>query len=161
MLAATVDATPDGTKMVDRKPDSRLAEAHNQVMEAQSETSLSTVIATGANTARRVLPDSPADNRCRGGEHTKVGYESSQVSCPFVCQQEVTGNLQNGQAAALVEGLWLNRGKAGPVAVPEGCEGLEVVICNKVQSVDVESRVLRTTVEGDSNHGKTLSQELQ
>ena len=126
-------------------------------MEAQSETSLSTVIATGANTARRVLPDSPADNRCRGGEHTKVGYESSQVSCPFACQQEVTGNLQNGQVAALAEGLWLNRG-VGPVAVPEGCEGFEVVISNRVQSVDVESRVLRVTVEGGSNHGKTLSQ---
>ena len=70
------------------------------------------------------------------------------------------GNLQDGQVAALVEGLWLNRG-VGPVAVPEGCEGLEVVISNRVQSVDVESRVLRATVEGDSDHGKTLSQELQ
>ena len=161
VMAATVDVTPDRTKMVGEKPNSRLSEAHDHEMEAQSETSLSTVIATDANTARRVLPDSPIDDIGRGGEHTKVGYESSQVSCPFVCQQEVTGNLQDGQAAALVEGLWLNRGKAGPVAVPEGCEGLEVVICNKVQSVDVESRVLRTTVEGDSNHGKTLSQELQ
>ena len=129
-------------------------------MEAQSETALSTVIATGSNTARRVLPDSPADNRCRGGEHTKVGYESSQVSCPFACQQEETGNLQNRQVAALVRGLWLNRGVV-PVAVPEGCEGLEVVISNRVQSVDVESKVLRETVEGGSNHGKTLSQELQ
>ena len=160
VMAATVDATPDRTKMGDRKPNPRLAEAHNHGMEAQSETSLSTVIATGANTARRVLPDSPADNRCRGGEHTKVGYESSQVSCPFACQQEVTGNLQDGQAAALVEGLWLNRETAGPVAVPEGCEGLEVVIPNRVQNVDMESRMLRATVEGGSNHGKPLSQEL-
>ena len=159
VMAATVDVTPDRTKRVDRKPSSRLIEAHNHGVEAQSETSLSTVIATGTNTARRVLPDSPTDKRCRGGEHTKGGYESSQVSCPFACQQEVTGNLQNGQVAALVEGLWLNRG-VGPVAVPEGCEGLEVVIPN-VQSVDVESKVLRATVEGGSNHGKTLSQELQ
>ena len=45
--------------------------------------------------------------------------------------------------------------------MPEGCEGLEVVVSNRVQSVDVESRVLRATVEGGSNHGKTLSQELQ
>ena len=96
VMAATVDATPDRTKMVDRKPNSRLAEAHNHGMEAQSETSLNTVLATGANTARRVLPDSPADNRCRRGEHTKVGYESSQVSCPFALLQEVTGYLQNG-----------------------------------------------------------------
>ena len=110
VMAATVDVTPDGTKMVGRKPSSRLIEAHNHGVEAQSETSLSTVIATGTKTARRVLPDSPADNRCRGGEHTKVGYESSQVSCPFACQQELMGNLQDGQVAALVEGLWLNRG---------------------------------------------------
>lgn len=47
------------------------------------------------------------------------------------------------------------------MAVPGGCEGLKVVIPNRVQSVDVESRVLRATVEGDSNNGKTLSQELQ
>ena len=116
--ATTVDATPDRTKMGDRKPNPGLAKAHNHGTEAQSETSLSTIIATDANTARRVLPDSPADDRYRGGEHTKVGYESSHVSCPFACQQEVTGNLQDGQAAALVEGLWLNRETAGPVAVP-------------------------------------------
>ena len=51
----------------------------------------------------------------------------------------------------------MNRG-VGPVAVPEGWEGLEVVTSNRVQSVDVESRVLRATVEGGSNYGKTLSQ---
>ena len=105
VMATTVDATPDRTEMGDRQPNSRLAKAYNHGMEAQSETSLSTVTATGANTARRVLPDSPADNRCRRGEHTTAGYESSQVSCPFACQQEVTGNLQDGQVAALVEGL--------------------------------------------------------
>ena len=160
VMAATVDATPDRTKRVDRKSSYRLVEAHNHGVEAQSETSLRTVIATGANTARRVLPDSPADHRCRGGEHTKVGYESSQVSCQFAGQQEVTGNPQDGQVEASVEGLWWNR-EARTVAVPGGCEGLEVVIRNKVQSVDVESRMLRATVEGDSNHGKTLSQELQ
>ena len=54
----------------------------------------------------------------------------------------------------------MNRG-AGPAAVPEGCEGLEVVVSNRVQSVNVESKVLRATVEGGNNHGKTLSQELQ
>ena len=105
VMATTVDATPDRTEMVDRQPNYRLAKAHNHGMEAQSETSLSTIIATDAYTARRVLPDSPADNRCRRGEHTKVGYESSQVSCSFACQQEVMGNLQDGQVAALVEGL--------------------------------------------------------
>ena len=110
VMAATVDVTPDRTKMVGRKPSSRLIEAHNHEVEAQSETSLSTVIATDANTARRVMPDSPADDRYQGGEHTKVGYESSHVSCPFACQQEVMGNPQDGQVAALVEGLWLNRG---------------------------------------------------
>ena len=159
VMAATVDATPDRTKRRDRKPNPRPDEAHNHGMEAQSEISLSTVTATDTNTARRVLPDSPADDRYRGGEHTKVGCESSHVSCPFACQQEVTGNLQDGQAAALVEGLWLNRETAGPVAVPEGCEGLEVVIPNRVQNVNMESRMLRTTVEGGSNHGKPLSQE--
>ena len=126
-------------------------------MEAQSETSLSTVIATGANTARRVLPDSPADNRCRGGEHTKVGYESSQVSCPFALLREVTGYLQDGQFAAPAEGLLLSV-EAGPVAVPDECEDPKVFIHNKVKDGDVESRVLRATVEGGSNHGKTLSQ---
>ena len=157
VMAATVDATPDRTQMVDRKPSYRLVEAHNHGVEAQSETSLRTVIATDANTASRVLPDSPADHRCRGGEHAKMGYESSRISCPFACQQEVTGNSQNGQVEASVEGLWWNR-EARTVAVPGGCEGLEVVIRNKVQSVNVESR---RTVEGDSNHGKSLSQELQ
>ena len=82
-------------------------------MEAQSETSLSTIIATDAYTARRVLPDSPTDDKRRRGERTKVGYESSQSSCPFAYQQEVTGNLQDRQAAALVAGLWLNRGRGG------------------------------------------------
>ena len=158
VMAATVDATPDRTKMVDRKPSSRLVEAHNHGVEAQSETSLNTVIATGANTARRVLPDSPADHRCKGGEHTKVGYESSQVSCQFACQQEVTGNPQNGQVEASVEGLWWNR-EARTVAVPGGCEGLKVVIPNRVQNVNMESRMLKTMVEGGRNHGKPLSQE--
>ena len=92
------------------KTSSRLVETHNHMMEAQSETFLDTVTATGATIARRMLPDSPADNRCRGGEHTRVGYESSQVSCPSAVQQEVMGNLRDGQVAALVEGLWLNRG---------------------------------------------------
>ena len=36
-----------------------------------------------------------------------------------------------------------------------------MVILNRVQSVDVESRVLKATVEDDSHSGKTLSQELQ
>ena len=159
VMATTVDATPDRTEMGDRQPNSRLAKAYNHGMEAQSETSLSTIIATDAYTARRVLPDSPTDDKRRRGEHTKVGYESSQGSCPFACQQEVTGNLQDGQAAALVEGLWLNRETAGPVAVPEGCEGLEVVIPNRVQNVNMKSRMLRTTVEGGHNHGKPPSQE--
>ena len=73
VMAATVDATPDRTKMGDRKPNPRLAEAHTHGMEAQSETSLSTVIATDANTARRVLPDSPTDQR-RGGDLYKNAY---------------------------------------------------------------------------------------
>lgn len=107
MLATTVDATPDGTKMVGGMTSSRLVKVHNHLVEAQSETSLATVTATGAPTARGVLLYSPADNRCRGGEHTRVGYESSRVSCPFALQKEVMGNLQNGQVAALVEGLWL------------------------------------------------------
>ena len=67
--------------------------------------------------------------------------------------------MKDRQAAALVAGLWLNRGKAGPVAVPEEWEGLEVVVPNRVQNVNMESRMLRTTVEGGSNHGKPLSQE--
>ena len=159
VMAATVDATPDRTKMGDRKPNPRPDEAHNHGVEAQSEISLSTVIATDPNTARRVLPDSPANDRYRGGEHTKVGCESSHISCPFACQQEVMGNLQDGQVAALVEGLWSNRETAGPVAVPEGCEGLEVVIPNRVQNVNMKSRMLRTTVEGGHNHGKPPSQE--
>ena len=33
--AATVDATPDRTKRVDRQPSSRLVEAHNHGVEAQ------------------------------------------------------------------------------------------------------------------------------
>ena len=119
VMAATVDATPSRTKMVDGKPRSRLGKVHDHLVEAQSETFLDTVTATGANTARTVLPYSPADNSCRRGEHTRVGYESSQVSCPFASRQEVMGNLQNGQVAALVGGLWLNR-RAGPVAVPGG-----------------------------------------
>ena len=36
-----------------------------------------------------------------------------------------------------------------------------MVISNKVQSVDVGSRVLRLTVEIDRHDGKALSQELQ
>ena len=64
VMAATVDVTPDRTKMVGKKPNSRLSEAHDHEVEAQSETSLSTVIATDANTARRVLPDSPTDDIC-------------------------------------------------------------------------------------------------
>ena len=159
VMAATVDATPGRTKRRDRKPNPRPDEAHNHGMEAQSEISLSTVTATDTNTARRVLPDSPADDRYRGGEHTTVGCESSHISCPFACQQEVTGNLQDGPVAARVEGLWLNRETAGPVAVPEGCEGLEVVIPNRVQNVNMKSRMLRTTVEGGHNHGKPPSQE--
>ena len=47
------------------------------------------------------------------------------------------------------------------MAVPGECEGLKVVIRSKVQSVDVESRVLNPTVEVDMHNGKTLSQELQ
>ena len=47
------------------------------------------------------------------------------------------------------------------MAVPGECEGLKVVIQTKVQSVDVESRVLKSTVEIDIHNGKTLSQELQ
>ena len=160
VMAATVDATPDRTKMVDRKPTYRLVEAHNHGVEATPETSLRTVMATSAHTARRMLPDSPANHKCRGGEHTKVGYESPQVSCQFAGQQEGTGDPQDGQAEATVEGLWLNRGTR-PVAVPEEGEGLEVVISNRVQSVSVGSKVLRVTVEGGKNHGKTLSQELQ
>ena len=35
VMAATVDATPDRTKMGDRKPNPRLAEAHTHGMEAQ------------------------------------------------------------------------------------------------------------------------------
>ena len=161
VMATTVDATPDRTEMGDRQPNSRLAKAYNHGMEAQSETSLSTIIATDAYTARRVLPDSPTDDKRRRGEHTKVGYESSQGSCPFACQPEVTGNLQDRQAAALVAGLWLNRGEAGPVAVPEKCEGLEVVVPNSVQNVNMESRMLRATVEGSSNHGKPPSPKLR
>ena len=38
-----------------------------------------------------------ADNRYRGGEHTSVGYESSQTSCPLALLREVTGYLQNGR----------------------------------------------------------------
>ena len=79
VMAATVDVTPDRTKMVGRKPSSRLIEAHNHEVEAQSETSLSTVIATGANTARRVRPDNPADNRCRGGD-TALSEPHFQIS---------------------------------------------------------------------------------
>ena len=51
--------------------------------------------------------------------------------------------------------------EAEPVAVPGECEGLKVVIRNKVQSVDGESRVLKSTVEIDIHNGKTLPQELQ
>ena len=160
VLAATVDATPGRTKVKDGKPRSKLGKVYNHLVEAQSETFLAIATATGANTARTVLPYSPANNSCRGGEHTRVGYESSQVSCPFASRQEVMGKLQNGQVAALVGGLWLNR-RAGPVAVPGGCEGLKVVSPNRVQSVDVESRVLKATVEADSHSRKTLSQELQ
>ena len=47
------------------------------------------------------------------------------------------------------------------MAVPGECEGLKVTIHNKVQSVDVESRVLKSTVEIDIHNGKTRSQELQ
>ena len=47
------------------------------------------------------------------------------------------------------------------MAVPGGCEGLKEVIHNRVQSVDVESRVLKSTVEVNIHNGKTLSQELQ
>ena len=54
----------------------------------------------------------------------------------------------------------MNRGEAGPVAVPEGCEGLEVVIPNRVQNVNMESRMLRATVEGSSNHGKPPTPKL-
>ena len=46
----------------------------------------------------------PADNRCRGGEHTGVGYESSQISCPFALLREVMGSLQNGQVLRRREG---------------------------------------------------------
>ena len=99
--------------MGDRKPNPRPDEAHNHGMEAQSEISLSTVTATDANTARRVLPDSPADDRYRGGEHTKVGCESSHVSCPFACQQEVTGNLQDGQASCTGGGAVVEPGDGG------------------------------------------------
>ena len=35
VMAATVDVTPDRTKMVDRQPNARLAKAHNHGMEAQ------------------------------------------------------------------------------------------------------------------------------
>ena len=63
VMATTVDATPDRTEMGDRQPNSRLAKAYNHGMEAQSETSLSTIIATDAYTARRVLPDSPTDDK--------------------------------------------------------------------------------------------------
>ena len=52
----------------------------------------------------------------------------------------------------------MNR-EARPVAVPEECEGLEVVIPNRVQNVNMESRMLRTTTEGGSDHWKPLSQE--
>ena len=62
--------------------------------------------------------------------------------------------------AAPEEGLRLNL-EAEPVAVPGECEGLKVVIHTKVQGVNVESRVLKSTVEIDIHNGKTLSQELQ
>ena len=47
------------------------------------------------------------------------------------------------------------------MAVPGECEGLKVVIHTKVQGVNMESRVLKSTVEIDIHNGKTLSQELQ
>ena len=97
VLATTVDVTPDGTKMVGGKTSSRLVKVHKHLVEAQSETFLATITTTGANTARGVLPYTPADNRCRGGEHTGVGYESSRISCPFALLREVMGYLQNGQ----------------------------------------------------------------
>ena len=97
VLAATVDATPDGTKMVDGKTSSRLVKVHNYLVEAQSETFLATVTATGATTTRGALPYTPADDGCRGGEHTGVGYENSRISCPLALLREVMGYLQNGR----------------------------------------------------------------
>ena len=47
------------------------------------------------------------------------------------------------------------------MAVPVECEGLKVFIHNKFKGVDVESRVLKSTVEFDIHNGKTLPQELQ
>ena len=58
--------------------------------------------------------------------------------------------------AAPAEGLRLNL-EAEPVAVPGECEGLKVAIHTKVQGLDAESRVLKSTVEIDIHNGETLS----
>ena len=52
VMAATVDATPDRTKMVDRKPSSRLVEAHNHGVEAQ-------------------IQDSPVHSNRHGRQHSE------------------------------------------------------------------------------------------
>ena len=79
VLAATVDATPSRTKVMDGKPRSRLGKVHDHLVEAQSETFLATVTATGATTTRGEQPYLSASKRGRGGEHTNVGDESSRL----------------------------------------------------------------------------------
>ena len=91
--------------MVGGKTSSRLVKVHNHLVEVQSETFLATATATGATTTRGALHYTPADNRCRGGEHTGVGYESSRISCPFALLRKVMEHLQNGQFAAPAERL--------------------------------------------------------
>ena len=132
VMATTVDVTPDRTEMGDRQPNSRLAKAHNHRMEAQSETSLSTVIATDAYTARRVLPDSPTDDK----HQSRVRELPRQLS---VCLSARSDGKSTGQTSCCTGGgAVVEPGGAGPVAVPERCEGLEVVVPNSVQNVNME-----------------------
>ena len=126
VLATAVDTTPDVTEMVGGKTSSRLVKVHNHLVEVQSETFPATATATDATTTGGAPPYTPADNRCRGGEHAGVGYESSRISCPFALLREVMEYLQNGQFAAPAEGLRVNL-EAESVAAPADnrCRGGE------------------------------------
>ena len=85
VLAATVDATPGRTKMVDGKPRSRLGKVHNHLVEAQSETFLAIVTATGATTARGVLPYTPPTIEAEEGSIPVSGMRApgSAVRLPY------------------------------------------------------------------------------
>ena len=85
MLATAVDTTPDVTEMVGGKTSSRLVKVHNHPVEAQSETFLATVTATGANIARGVLPYTPPTIDAEEGSIPVLGMRAprSAVRLPY------------------------------------------------------------------------------